>query len=141
MKIPDFIRTVAGADLVRFDDVMGWLNLPGKHQGHEYLPINPKRGDSKPGSFSINYHTGTWSDFATGDRGGDLVALAAYLFDLRQGDAAIRMNREIGLGIEEPEPSKRPKKGEAPAVNTSHHRNRKSPGRMIQARRRMPSSV
>ncbi len=119
MKPSEFIRAVAGAALVRFDDAMSWLHLAGKFQGHEYLPTNPKRGDSKPGSFSINHHTGTWSDFATGDKGGDLVALAAYLLDLRQGEAASRMNREIGLGIEEPKPGKRPGNGDAPTGKDS----------------------
>jgi putative DNA primase/helicase len=114
----DFIHQVAGSALGRFEDAMHWLGLAGKFQGHEYLPTNPKRGDSKPGSFSINRDTGTWSDFATDDKGGDLVALAAYLFDLRQGEAATRMNRELGLGIEEPDHAKRPRKGEARAGNT-----------------------
>lgn len=116
MKPTDFIRAVAGAALVRFDDAMHWLNLKGKHQGHEYLPTNPKRGDQQPGSFSINYHTGSWSDFATGDKGGDLVALAAYLLDIRQIEASSRLNRALGLGIEEPE--KRPRKGTAGTGHT-----------------------
>lgn len=119
MKPSEFIRAVAGAALVRFDDCMSWLHLAGKFQGPEYLPTNPKRGDSKPGSFSINHHTGSWSDFATGDKGGDLVALAAYLLDLRQGEAASRLNREVGLGIDEPEPGKRPRMSEAPAGKPS----------------------
>lgn len=115
MRPTDFIRAVAGAGLVRFDDCMSWLNLAGKFHGPEYLPTNPKRGDHKPGSFSINHKTGSWSDFATGDKGGDLVALAAYLLDIRQGEAASRMNKALGLGIDEPE--KRPRKGEAGAAH------------------------
>ncbi|MEW5787257.1 MAG: DUF927 domain-containing protein [Pseudomonadota bacterium] len=110
MKPTDFIRQVATAALDRFDDAMHWLGLAGKIQGHEFLPVNPKRGDSQPGSFSINRDTGTWSDFATGDKGGDLVSLAAYLLDLRQTEAASRLNREIGLAITEPDRTKRPRK-------------------------------
>jgi len=117
MKPTDFIRTVAGAALTRFDDCMGWLGLAGKFQAQEFLPINPKRGDSKPGSFSVNKISGAWSDFATGDKGGDLVSLAAYLLSLRQGEAASRMNRELGLGIEEPAHAKGPMPG---AANPAH---------------------
>ena len=38
----------------------------------------PRRADHRKGSFKINLTTGRWSDFATGDAGGDLVSLAAY---------------------------------------------------------------
>lgn len=44
-----------------------------------------------PGSFKVNLSTGRWGDFATGNEGGDLVALAAYLFDLSQKEAALRI--------------------------------------------------
>lgn len=56
-----------------------WLP-DGKQRGKEWVARNPTRVDGKPGSFSINMSTGKWSDFATGDRGGDPVSLAAYLF-------------------------------------------------------------
>ena len=37
------------------------------------------------------------ADFATGDRGGDVISLAAFLFDLPQGQAASRIALMIGL--------------------------------------------
>ena len=37
-------------------------------------------GGSSRGSFSVSITTGVWADFATDDRGGDLVSLYAYLF-------------------------------------------------------------
>jgi hypothetical protein len=40
--------------------------------------------------------TGRWTDFATGDTGGDPVSLAAYLFDLSQLDAARRLAAMLG---------------------------------------------
>jgi hypothetical protein len=67
-----------------------WLP-DGKRQGCEFVAKNPTRADGSPGSFSINLLTGRWSDFATGDRGGDPVSLAAYLFGLSQVDAARRL--------------------------------------------------
>jgi putative DNA primase/helicase len=52
--------------------------LPGGHrEGHEWKALNPTRADSRVGSFSVNLDTGAWADFATGDKGGDLIALAA----------------------------------------------------------------
>ena len=44
----------------------------------------------------MNLITGKWSDFATGDRGGDVVSLAAFLFNLSQGDAARRLAEMLG---------------------------------------------
>ena len=46
-------------------------------EGHEYVARNPTRADRRPGSFKINLRTGRWADFATGDKGGDPVSLAA----------------------------------------------------------------
>jgi hypothetical protein len=61
--------------------------------------LNPKRADRRLGSFSINLTTGRWADFATGDKGGDVVSLAAYLFDLSQAEAAGRIAAMLGLHL------------------------------------------
>lgn len=58
---------------------------------------NPTRADRRPGSFKVNLNTGKWGDFATGERGGDLVSLASYLFKLSQADAALRVADMIGI--------------------------------------------
>ena len=72
--------------------------LPGgKIVGREYVARNPKRSDKKPGSFSVNVKTGRWADFSTGEKGGDPVSLAAFLFDLSQGDAAERLAEMLNL--------------------------------------------
>jgi hypothetical protein len=55
-----------------------WLPQ-GKRQGREWVSTNPNRADRSPGSFSVNLTTGKWADFASGDTGGDLVSLYAYL--------------------------------------------------------------
>ena len=55
------------------------------------------RSDRRPGSFSVNTRTGRWADFATGDRGGDVVSLAAYLHGLRQAEAARKLADMLGL--------------------------------------------
>lgn len=104
MASDQWIARVADAALSQFDAVTDWLGLAGgKNQGREYLPRNPKRNDGKPGSFSINRDTGHWQDFATGDRGGDLVALAAYLRDVKQGEAGRQLAAFLGIAIAEPQ--------------------------------------
>ena len=69
----------------------------GKRIGREYVTLNPTRADRRAGSFKINLQTGRWADFATGDKGGDAVSLAAYLFGLRQSDAARRLADALGI--------------------------------------------
>ena len=64
-----------------------WLP-DGRQRGAEWVALNPKRPDRHIGSFSVNMRTGHWSDFATNDRGGDVISLAAFLHDLSQSQAA-----------------------------------------------------
>jgi hypothetical protein len=51
----------------------------GKFRSLEYIVRNPKRDDRHPGSFTINYKTGVWKDFATGDGGSDLISLVVFV--------------------------------------------------------------
>ncbi len=111
-----YIQRVAAAALADFDGAMSVLGLAGgKNQGREYLPLNPKRSDHKPGSFTINRDSGAWSDFATGDKGGDLVALAAYVWDCRQGEAAERLGAQYGIAKPNAQEQRQP--GERQAAN------------------------
>ena len=72
--------------------------LPGgRREGVEWVALNPTRDDHRRGSFKINMKTGRWSDFATGAAGGDLVALASYLFRLKQGEAAKKVAEALGI--------------------------------------------
>jgi hypothetical protein len=73
-----------------------WLP-DGRRAGREWVALNPKRADRHHGSFRINMVTGRWADFATGDAGGDPISLAAYLFDLTQGQAAHRIAGMLGI--------------------------------------------
>ncbi|MBS0483994.1 MAG: DUF927 domain-containing protein [Proteobacteria bacterium] len=102
-----YIKRVATAALGSIDSVLNHWLPGGKREGHEYLPLNPKRSDSAPGSFSINLNTGAWSDFATGDKGLDLVALVSYLENETQGQAARRLAAFLGIEPEESNPPKR----------------------------------
>lgn len=76
--------------------VSRWLP-DGRREGGEWVARNPRRADRKPGSFKINLRSGRWGDFATGDTGGDLISLAAYLFDLDQAEAARRVAEMLGV--------------------------------------------
>ncbi len=64
-----------------------WLP-DGRQVGREYVARNPLRADKRAGSFKVNTRTGRWADFATGDAGGDVVSLAAYLSGTGQAEAA-----------------------------------------------------
>jgi hypothetical protein len=45
----------------------------------------------------VNMRSGHWSDFATGDKGGDPVSLVAYLEGVSQGKAARLLSRMLGI--------------------------------------------
>jgi hypothetical protein len=76
-----------------------WLP-DGHRQGREWIAKNPTRPDRRTGSFKVNLRTGRWADFATGDRGGDAISLAAYLFGLSQAEAARRVAEMLGLPMQ-----------------------------------------
>jgi hypothetical protein len=73
-----------------------WLP-DGRRQGREWVARNPTRHDRRPGSFSVNITTGKWADFASGDKGGDPISLAAFLFGLTQAEAARRLADMMGV--------------------------------------------
>ena len=69
----------------------------GRRERREYLALNPRRADRRLGSFQINIETGKWADFATGDRGGDPISLIAYVENISQFDAALRLAQMLGV--------------------------------------------
>jgi hypothetical protein len=85
------------AALAVFPAVLGRILPGGKLDGHEYVALNPRRADRHLGSFRINVRTGKWADFATGDRGGDLISLVAYTEDKSQVDAARCLAKMLGV--------------------------------------------
>lgn len=92
-------RTIADAALQSFDAVIDRWLPGGTRKGHEYLACNPTRADERPGSFSVNMNTGQWADFATGDKGGDLVSLVAYIDGTKQGPAADALAGFLGIKV------------------------------------------
>jgi hypothetical protein len=80
--------------------VRRWLP-DGRPEGREWVARNPTRNDQRLGSFKVNVARGFWSDFATGERGGDLISLAAYLHGLKQSEAAMRLAEMLGVNAYE----------------------------------------
>jgi hypothetical protein len=76
-----------------------WLPQ-GRREGNEWVARNPRRDDQRPGSFKVNLRTGRWADFATGDKGGDVISLAAYLFNITQAEAARRLASLLSINPE-----------------------------------------
>lgn len=77
--------------------VPGWLSQ-GKRAGHEWKcgSLSGEPGDS----LSVNLRTGAWADFATEDRGGDLISLLAAVRGIKQGEAAREIARELGMQVQ-----------------------------------------
>ncbi len=70
--------------------------LPGGvRRGHEYVCSSVRGGEGT--SCSVNVNTGMWSDFSTGEKGGDLISLYAACNDLSSGKAAVQVARDYGL--------------------------------------------
>ncbi len=91
--------TINDAALRKLRDLLREWLPDGRVYGEEFLAKNPRRVDFKPGSFKINLRTGRWADFATGDRGGDVVSFYAYIFDLRQSEAARQLAEMLGVAL------------------------------------------
>ncbi|MCA8180222.1 DUF927 domain-containing protein [Burkholderia vietnamiensis] len=90
-------KQIAELALEHFDEVIDILGLEGDYRGKEFEAYNPKRDDASLGSFKINSETGFFADFACDDecKGGDLIALAAYVWDCGMTAAAKRLLDEL----------------------------------------------
>jgi Protein of unknown function (DUF3631) len=71
--------------------------------GGEFALLNPHRNDRGLGSLRVNPTTGAWADFALPNdpaaRGGDLISLVAYFFDMGQLEAAARLARMVRMPL------------------------------------------
>src|SRR6188768_3781855 len=85
-------RAVSSAALGALNTLVPRLLPDGYSEGNEWVARNPTRNDGTPGSFKVNLTTGVWSDFATGDKGGDIIDLVVYLERKSKVEAA----RDIG---------------------------------------------
>lgn len=92
----DFDR-VGGAARRNAEAVVRAFAPEGRREGNEWIFRNPKREDRTLGSAKCNLVTGKWADFATGDKGGDLVGLVAWLQNVSQRSAAIQLAAALGV--------------------------------------------
>jgi hypothetical protein len=92
----DFERLNRTALAVLPSLLVRWLP-DGRRQGEEWVARNPRRADHHPGSFKINLRNGKWADFASGDKGGDVVSLAAFLAGIGQAEAARNLADMLGV--------------------------------------------
>ena len=92
----DFAR-VNGAALAALPALLARWLPDGRREGHEWVALNPRRADRRLGSFRVNMNNGKWADFATDDRGGDVVSLAAYLAGAGQAEAARNLAGMLGV--------------------------------------------
>ncbi len=88
-------RRLAAAALPRLSQLLPRWLPNGQRSGAEWVARNPTRDDCTLGSFKINLCIGRWADFATGDKGGDVISLLAYLHGTSQGEAARILIREL----------------------------------------------
>lgn len=138
------VNKAALAGLTR---VLDWAGVRWQQHGHELQMLNPCRAnDDAFGSFSINANSGVWADFASGDRGGDVVSLVAYLKGYGQGDACKDLARLFGVmageasATTEPVPLSTPKAPDsvpvlpipAELLGRMPRRKPKHPGKLVQ---------
>lgn len=92
-----FFKKIGDAALSKSEHIVTSLLPNGKREGDEWVALNPKRADTSLGSFKTNLRTGVWSDFATGDKGGDLIGLVAHVKGVKQGEAAKILQADFGI--------------------------------------------
>jgi len=71
-------KAVSSAAIVALAGIVPRILPKGYREDREWIVRNPTRSDATLGSFKINLRNGVWSDFATADRGGDVIDLLAY---------------------------------------------------------------
>lgn len=111
---------LAAALLSRSEQLLpAWLT-GGKRNGHEW--VCGSLAGEEGSSLSINIHSGMWSDFATGEKGGDLVSLYAAIHGLTMGKAALSVARDEGLedvaGVQRSDAHQRIERPEPPPVKS-----------------------
>lgn len=103
--------------------VSQWLP-GGKRKGAEWYCGSLSGGEGS--SCAVNLNTGSWADFATDARGGDLLSLFAAIHDLSQAKAAVRLARDEGLedvaGVQRDHRHQRTERPPAPPATPSKPR-------------------
>ena len=99
---PTIFEQVKAALHPRLPDVLHELLPGGKVSGKEYVCASLQGGSGT--SCATNLETGKGGDFATGESWGDIIALAAKVWNLRQGEAAQELAERYAL-VQDVQPS------------------------------------
>ena len=99
--------------------VAEWLP-GGKKDGQEWR-CGSLSGD--PGkSLAVNLRTGMWSDFQSGDKGGDLISLYAAIHSLKQGEAARELADRLGMAQQPPSGAQSRPAAAVPVAKADKHK-------------------
>jgi len=100
VKRPSF-ADIKAASLKDIERVLAYWLPNGKRVdgGKEYTAPNPTRTDKRAGSLKINLNKGTWADFATGDKGGDLIDLVRYLDGGTDVEACAKLTELLSVSV------------------------------------------
>ena len=114
-KRPSF-ADVKAASLRDIEHVLShWLpNGKRVDGGKEFTAPNPTRSDKRAGSLKVNLNKGTWADFATGDKGGDLIDLVRYLDGCSDLEACTKLADLLRVSAEESQSKPVPNKSPTP---------------------------
>ena len=94
MNTPLDFNTINNNAMARLPDLLfQWLPA-GKIDGHEFKVGNLTGAPGK--SLGINIRTGQWADFASDEKGGDLISLYAAIHQVQQGEAARAIAEDMG---------------------------------------------
>lgn len=69
----------------------------GKRRGHEYVASSITGGEGT--SFSLNLTTGRWADFATGEKGKDIISYYAHLKSINNAQALDELSAQYLSGL------------------------------------------
>lgn len=111
MAIP--FASIAAALVAQAESIVPQWLPDGKRRGHEWVCGALDGGSGE--SCSINLTTGMWADFATNDRGKDLISLYAAIHNIGQGEAAKRCADLVGTAATDSRP---PPPAPAPPVES-----------------------
>jgi hypothetical protein len=93
-------EAVNRAALARLPELLAHLLPGGRARGAEF-EVGSLKGE--PGrSLRIRLHgprAGVWCDFATGERGGDIISLAAAVWTVSQAEAARRLAELLSVRV------------------------------------------
>ena len=79
------------------NEILHELLPDGEFRGKQCVALNPTRVDKHKGSFTFDIEKGIWKDFSSGEGGGDIISLWAYVKRLSQKEAAMEITKRFNM--------------------------------------------